>query len=142
MSEAHTKLPLGKWSKTTCIDLNLKLPLKCHNCIAAEEQRSLCLRKSTKKRKRKNVKNVCTQPWSLSFKDSKELTKRNTYHKVWAYLILRCPISLIRFFSCVAFFVRFVCVCISRDNWSIELTRSSFLQTWELVLYAQTSKVY
>ena len=87
MSEAHTKLPLGKWSKTTCIDLNLKLPLKCHNCIAAEEQRSLCLRKSTKKRKRKNVKNVCTQPWSLSFKDSKELTKRNTYHKVWAYLI-------------------------------------------------------
>jgi hypothetical protein len=89
MSEAHIQLPLGKWSATTCIDLKLPNGIKCQKCLAADDLSSLGLRKS-KSKKKKRIKNIsCTQPWSTSFKESREQSKRNVYNKVWVHLIAK-----------------------------------------------------
>eukprot|EP00978_Attheya_sp_CCMP212_P019092 scaffold53061_cov27-Attheya_sp.AAC.1 len=87
MSEAHIQHALGKWSATTCIDLKLPNGIKCQKCLAADDLSSLGLRKS-KSKKKKRIKNIsCTQPWSTSFKESREQSKRNVYNKVWVHLI-------------------------------------------------------
>jgi hypothetical protein len=89
MSEAHIQLPLGKWSATTCIDLKLPNGIKCQKCLAADDLSSIGLRKS-KSKKKKGIKNIsCTQPWSTSFKESREQSKRNVYNKVWVHLIAK-----------------------------------------------------
>eukprot|EP00978_Attheya_sp_CCMP212_P019076 scaffold53004_cov56-Attheya_sp.AAC.2 len=88
MSEAHIQLPLGKWSATTCIDRKLPHAIKCQTCLASDDLRSLGPRKATSKKKKKKQKG-CTQPWSTSFKESKEQSKRIVYNKVWVHLIAK-----------------------------------------------------
>ena len=78
LKQSQGKLkPLGKWSSTTCKDIELPDNIKCKNCGQTG---------GSKRKRSKRSRFCCERPWSSIFKNSREHAKRFTYTKVWSHL--------------------------------------------------------